>query len=317
MASNSTTSRRRRKNQLSFSTVNIGTSTSQGSGASLNSPSPLVLGYSGGKLVLTPITPPSNSSSKIEDQESPRSPTPRSSVPSLALPQAPVNHPSRALGDRSFLSPFAKPQSPSPLPPRPRPSPPSATMDNQPTTLAAQSEDVEFDALINLTEGEGTEVPAAAAREPLLITSSEFPANTGADEQQWRAAVHANNPSPNPFNLTLPDRAHRRSGSRAGSTIKGGSGQTATINSGSPSSEPAATLAMGPDLEVNFAEMMASLERYGSGDLTESAGAGVGEEAVDVSLVGISIDPRLETSTAATNYSIAEVAAVNTEISIG
>ncbi|KAB8304924.1 hypothetical protein EYC80_004246 [Monilinia laxa] len=102
MASNSTTPRRRRKNQLSFSTANIRTSASQGSGASLNSSSRLALGYSGGKLVRRPITPPVNSSFKIEDRESPRSSTPRSSVPSLAPPQAPVNHPSRALGDKSF-----------------------------------------------------------------------------------------------------------------------------------------------------------------------------------------------------------------------
>lgn len=144
-------------------------------------------------------------------------------------------------------------------------------MDNQLAASAAQPDDVGFDALLDLAEGEGTEVPAAAAREPLLTTSSEFPANTGADRQQWRAAVHANNPSPNPFTLTLPDRAHRRSGSRAGSTIEGGSGQTATINSSSPSSVPAATLAMGSDLEVSFAEMMASLEKYGSGDVAASS----------------------------------------------
>ncbi|QSZ29683.1 hypothetical protein DSL72_004199 [Monilinia vaccinii-corymbosi] len=341
MASNTTTPRRQRKNKLSFSTANNGASASQGLGAaSLTSPSQLLLGYLGGKLVRTPITPPVNSSSKIEDRESPSSPTPRSKQPSLA----PVNHPNRAFRDKSSLSPFANPPPPPPSPSSSSASP-SGKMDNQLAASAARAEDVVFDDFLNLPQNEDTELSATPAREPLLTTDSEFPANTGADRRQWRAAVQANNPSPYLFNLSLPDRLHRRStsdttttnvatafgtmvdtvirsraGSRLSSTIEGGSDQTNAINTGgNPSNEPATAVDLGTDVDVNIAEMMAGLEDSRPVDLTSyqpdpsKMGTGVGQNFGRAYFNGIPMDPSLDTSTTtATNYSIAEVNTIDT-----
>ncbi|ESZ99058.1 hypothetical protein SBOR_0592 [Sclerotinia borealis F-4128] len=320
MASNGAP-RPRHKKKLSFSTANIGASPSQGfEAASLSSPSQLVLGYSAGKLVRTP---PVNLSSKIEDRESPSSPTPRSRLPSRAQPRARVNHPNRALGDTLLLSPFAN------LPPPfaivkspPRNLPNSATMvagevpaaaqaanppaddwrmfeanllseahnlpSRNPTAATAaqpistsNSNEVNFDEFLNLPDDESDEEkeeippaqgPAMRALEPLLTTESEFPANTGANKEQWKAAVRANALSPNPFNLSMPDRAHRRSTSQGN--------QVSTTNTGeNPVFGPSLAENMGPNFDVDFAEMMSTLENSRPGDLTSTANTGTHQSA--------------------------------------
>lgn len=331
MASN-TTLHRRRKNALSFSTANIGTSPSQGSQlASLASPSQLVLGYAAGKLVRTPIRAPNDMASQLEDRESPKSPTPGSRVSPLAQPQAPVNHPSRALGDKSSLSPFA---TPSPLfrsqhQRRSKPAameaigdwalnertlvrgatdlPASRMVANRAAATAAQptstsvSNEVDFDNFLDLPEeGEAAvaAVPgqesATSAPEALLTTGSEFPVGTGADKEQWKTAVLAKSPSTNPFNLSLPARATRRSTSDVTST------ETADFN-------------------TNFAEMMATLETSAPADPSNSTDNAdqqsaqlsspemeMGQTFSDMLSDAMSIDPNLETWIPSTNYSMAQ-----------
>ncbi|KAJ8066555.1 hypothetical protein OCU04_005608 [Sclerotinia nivalis] len=346
--------RRPRKKRISFSTAVTGNLSSRGLGAaSLTSPSQLVLGSSSGKLIRTP---PVNSSPNIEDRNSPKSPTPRSKLPSLEQPRAIVNHPNRAFGDKSSLFPSAN------LPPFAATTTqrrdlssivamvagevPAATQETSPSiddwntfganllreasnlppinpTVATAVQSISVsnptkpnsDTFIDYSDDQTNmggkqapfaQGPTAPAREALPTTNSEFPANTDADKQQWKAAVKANHPTSNPFNLSIPERVHRRNTSlenreilsndshlndmtlsntanaymhmvetvekankaknQGGSTVPGGSA-TMTVGK-NPFSGPSVTMDMDPDFDANFAEMMATLENYIPGDST-------------------------------------------------
>ncbi|KAI9648612.1 hypothetical protein NHQ30_003249 [Ciborinia camelliae] len=408
MASNTTP---RRGKKVSFSTANIGTSQSRGLGAaSPISPSQLVLGYSGGKLIRTP---PANSSPKVEDPGSPRSPTPRPKLPSLAQPRSVVNHRKRALGGKPSLSPFPNlPSTFSTTSTSPRDLPnkekmvagevpavpqvasppvddwnvfganllreahnyqsrdPTAATAAQPA-LNSNIDEVDFDEFLifpdEQEDDEGNKEkeqvppaqgPATPAEEP-LPTNSEFPTNTGADKNQWKAAVQANPLTSNPFNLNIPDRAHRRTetqenlgmmssnhhlgdmsltnathayermvnavekakaGSRASSTVQGGSKQAATMNTDrNPFSGPATAMDLGPDFDANFAEMMATLENSRPGDHTyttntgdhQSAqsslfGIGTGQDLGDMSFNEAQMGSVFQTPIQSTNHSTAQ-----------
>ncbi|CAD6441772.1 120c41da-7d69-4a60-a512-341b97aaf7ab [Sclerotinia trifoliorum] len=335
--------RRQRKSVISFSTSNIGNLSSRGLGAaSLTSPSQLVLGCSTGKLVRTTLV---NSSSNIEGRHSPKSPTPRSKLPSLERRRTTVNHTNRALGDISSLPLSANPplfaavttprRALSSIATMVAGEPPAATQginssvddwnkfganlqreaSNLPpisptVATAAQTISVsnptksKFGTSINYNTNMGgkqvpyAQSPATPAGEALPTTNSEFPANTDADKQQWKAAVKANHPTSNPFNLSIPDRVHRRNPSlensgmlskdshfdemalsnsanaykrmvetvekankveSQGSLIILGGSTTMTVVK-NPFSGPPVTVDMDPNFDANFAEMMATLE---------------------------------------------------------
>lgn len=360
MASNGAPRKPRKKTiPLSFSTANIGTSSSQGAApASLTSPSQLVLGYSAGQLIRTPPVT-SSFHNHIEDRESPRSPTPRSRIASeiastIASPQprARVNQTYRALGNKADLSHFANSHSHSPfanaessLGPLSKreaahageipvakmatlnvgdghalaanlmgetsnlPATNMATVVSAPQVISnSNAKDLGRDNILNLPRNEGNrethpaslgKIPVTTAQEPLLTTNSEFPTNTDANKQQWKAAVKANNPPRNPFNLSIPPQAHRRTASHCSQgipsknthsgialsnaytqmveSVEKANGTQANSNMQPPTmttcrnpfsgSSGMAALDAAPDFEANFAEMMATLENSKPGDL--------------------------------------------------
>ncbi|KAF5868991.1 uncharacterized protein Bfra_011958 [Botrytis fragariae] len=140
--------------------------------------------------------------------------------------------------------------------------------------------------------------PVTSAQEPFLTTNSEFPTNTDANKQQWKAAVKANNPPRNPFHLSLPNQAHRRTASqgsqgtpsnnnRSGIALSNAYTQmvesvekangtqgnaniqaTAMMTGRNPFSRPSAVAALdvAPNFEANFKEMMETLGNAKPGD---------------------------------------------------
>ncbi|TEY85703.1 hypothetical protein BOTCAL_0013g00110 [Botryotinia calthae] len=148
-----------------------------------------------------------------------------------------------------------------------------------------------------------SETPATPAQEPLLTTTSEFPTNTNANQQQWKAAVKAIHPPRNPFHLNIPTQIHHRTDqySQGMPHINNNhhhnrttpshtnayiqmmeSVEKANGNQGNPNLEaPAAmmgrnlfsessggvALESAPDFEANFREMMETLENSKPGEL--------------------------------------------------
>ncbi|APA09868.1 hypothetical protein sscle_05g046380 [Sclerotinia sclerotiorum 1980 UF-70] len=173
-----------------------------------------------------------------------------------------------------------------------------------------------FDTSVNYSTKMGekkvpfAQYPAAPAREALPTTNSEFPTNTDADKQQWKAAVKANHPTSSPFTLSIPDRVHRRNTSlensgmlsndshvdmtlsnsanaykhmletvekanaeSQGSSILLGGSTTVTVGK-NPFFGPSVTMDIDPDFDANFAEMMATLQNSIPGDSTYARNTG-------------------------------------------
>ncbi|KAF7961160.1 hypothetical protein EAE96_000827 [Botrytis aclada] len=180
----------------------------------------------------------------------------------------------------------------------------------------SDAKDLGGDRPTNLSRNEGNretnqaslgDTPGTPVQEPLLTTNSEFPANTDADKQKWKAAVRANNPPRNPFHLSMPNQVHRRTESQGsqgnpsnnthsgaalsnaytqmidtaekanGSRANPSNQPTTTTTSRNPFSVPSgvAALDMAPDFEANFAEMMATLENSKPGELMYGTDTGV------------------------------------------
>ncbi|TGO54712.1 hypothetical protein BCON_0103g00250 [Botryotinia convoluta] len=169
----------------------------------------------------------------------------------------------------------------------------------------SNAKDLSGDNLLNLPRNEGNretkpaslgETPVTPAQEPLLTTNSEFPTNTDANKQQWKAAVKANNPPRNPFHLSIPNQVHRRTESQGSQGIPSNNthsgialsnvytqmvesvekangnsnNQPTTMTTGrNPFSGPSSVAALdaAPDFEANFAEMMETLENSKPGEL--------------------------------------------------
>ncbi|KAF7953916.1 uncharacterized protein EAE97_001314 [Botrytis byssoidea] len=193
-----------------------------------------------------------------------------------------------------------------------------ATVASIPQVISnSNAKDLGRDKILNLSRNEGNkethpaspgETPVAPAQEPLLTTNSEFPTNTDANKQQWKAAVKANNPPRNPFNLSIPPQVHRRTASHCDQeipsnnthsgialsnaytqmveSVEKANGTQANANIHPPTMTPCrnpfsgpsgvAALDAAPDFEGNFAEMMATLENAKPGDLM----CGVGGSAL-------------------------------------
>ncbi|KAF7910624.1 uncharacterized protein EAF01_002134 [Botrytis porri] len=177
--------------------------------------------------------------------------------------------------------------------------------------------------ILNLSRTEGNREknqaplvePPTPAQEPLLTINSEFPINTDANKQQWKAAVKANNPPRNPFPLSIPNQVHRRTTSqgqeipsdnmhtgmassnvanaytqmiesveKANGTQGNSNIQQTTMTTGrNPFSGPAA-LDAAPDFEANFAEMMQTLDNAKPGELV--FGMDMGGQLAQASSVG-------------------------------
>lgn len=267
MASNGVP-RQRRKSGISFSTANIGTSSSQSlEEVPLLSPSQLVLGYSSGKLLRTPSV---NSSPNVKTGESPKSPTPRSYLPSHTQPRVKVNHPRCRFGDKTASSPFVKSRPafatsktqprdlsstarmeaskiPAQVPSLPsddwnafgenlqrevsnlQPTKQTSVDATQSTSTSTPnpnsfpiSDFLNFSDDMNKKEKEqapSAQGPVTPSPEQILTANCEFPVNTDADKQQWKAAIKTNTLTPNPFNLSMPSRSHHRSESQGSQKI--------------------------------------------------------------------------------------------------
>ncbi|TGO32210.1 hypothetical protein BHYA_0339g00010 [Botrytis hyacinthi] len=187
-----------------------------------------------------------------------------------------------------------------------------ATVVSAPQVISnSNAKDLGRDNILNLPRKEGNrethpaslgETPVTTAQEPLLTTNSEFPTNTDANKQQWKAAVKANNPPRNPFNLSIPPpQVHRRTASQGiqgipssnthsgialsnaytqmVESVEKANGTQANANIQPPTmttcrnpfSGPSG-VAAAPDFEANFAEMMATLENSKPGDLMGGMG---------------------------------------------
>ncbi|TGO68050.1 hypothetical protein BOTNAR_0031g00390 [Botryotinia narcissicola] len=184
-----------------------------------------------------------------------------------------------------------------------------ATVTSAPQVISnSNAKELGRDNILNLSRNEGNkethpaslgETPVTPAQEPLLTTNSEFPTNTDANKQQWKAAVKANNPPRNPSNLSIPPQVHRRTASHCSQgipsnnthigialsnaytqmveSVEKANGTQANANIHPPTMTPCRNLFSGPsgvaaldaapDFEANFAEMMATLENAKPGDL--------------------------------------------------
>ncbi|KAF7934465.1 hypothetical protein EAE99_002916 [Botrytis elliptica] len=196
-----------------------------------------------------------------------------------------------------------------------------ATVASAPQLISnSNAKNLSGDKILNLPRNEGNretnpasldKTPVTPAQEPILTTNSEFPANTDANKQQWKAAIKANNPPRNPFHLSIPPQVHRRTTSqesqgishnthigialsnaytqmvesveKANGTQANMNIQPTTMTTGrNPFSGPALDAA--PDFEANFAEMMATLENSKPGDLMY--GMGMSGQLAQASSVG-------------------------------